>query len=371
MSTVHRKTIASRAQIIETIELAKSRANEVTILFVTNIRDEIPYDLSDDGLSQLAQYYTEAQVDNILSEFRLIPVTVLPFYSEKELLVYLANNLDKTRLTRFPLVYTTAEGGTGSGRRALVPTISNLYGIPCCNSGAYGSSIGRHKFHSNRLAAMNGVSVPDSWYFMLDRTWFGGNPPRSGAKVILKPTYESASIGISTQSVVVVDDDFDTTCRELVETWRQPLSVQEFISGYEIGIPVVQLPDEHTLPIVGFSGPKERRYGSEFRTFEQENLQPGRDYYVPDFLSDAQISAISQDAVLAFKAAEMEGVGRIDMRVDEDGKWYAFDINESPPPVLNSGLGYALESLGFNYKEFLLFLIGVNLRIRYPLDFDK
>ncbi len=321
--------------------------------------------MGDHGLSQLAQYYTEAQVDDIVSTFRSIPVNVVPFFSEKELLSYFARDFDRAKISQFPLVYTTAEGGVGSGRRALIPTVSNLYGVPCCNSGAYGSSVGRHKFHSNVLAKWNGVSVPDSWYFMRDGTWFGEDVPRRGTKVILKPTYESASIGISDQSVVLVDSDFDDTCRELLARWRQPVSVQEFRSGYEIGVPIVQLPEERTLPLVGFSGPSTQRYGGEFRTFEQENLLPSRDYFVPDFLSEEQVAAMSAEAIKAFNAVEMEGAGRIDMRLDEDGKWYAFDINESPPPVLNSGMGFAIQSLGFDYREFLMFLIGLNLKLRY------
>lgn len=366
MNTKSDSVFASQSDIQETINLAARHAKEITILFVTSLRDEAPRNMEEDGLSQLAQYYTEAQVDDIVSTFRSIPITVLPFFSEKELLSFFATEFDRSKISKFPLVYTTAEGGIGSGRRALIPAVSNLYGVPCCNSGAYGSSIGRHKFHSNILARMNGVSVPDCWYLMRDGKWFGGNSPRLGSKVILKPTYESASIGISDQSVLQVDSNIDNICLELLRLWNQPVCVQEFHSGYEIGVPVIQFPGERALPLVGFSGPNGKRYGSEFRTFEQENLLPSRDYFVPDFLTDEQSKAISADAIRAFNAAELEGAGRIDMRLNEDGKWYAFDINESPPPVLNSGMGYAIQSLGFDYQDFLMFLIGVNLRVRYP-----
>ncbi len=366
MSTKITQNLASKEDIQKAIDLARRHSHETTVLFVTSVRNEDPRSMGDDGLSQLAQYYTEAQVDSIVTAFRSIPITVLPFFSEKELLSFFANDFDREKMSRFPLVYTTAEGGVGSGRRALIPTVANLYGVPCCNSGAYGSSIGRHKFHSNQLARANGVSVPDSWYFMRDASWFGGQSPRRGTKVILKPTYESASIGISDESVVHVASDFDDHCRSLLAQWRQPVSVQEFRSGYEIGVPVVQMPAERTLPFVGFSGPNHMRYGDGFRTFEQENLLPSREYYLPDFLTVEQTTTISSEAIKAFNATEMEGAGRIDMRIDEDGKWYAFDINESPPPVMNSGMGFAIRSLGFDYTEFLMFLVGLNLRLRYP-----
>jgi len=208
---------ASQSDIQETIDLTARHAKEITILFVTSLRDEAPRNMGDNGLSQLAQYYTEAQVDDIVSVFRSIPVTVLPFFSEKELLSFFATKFDRSKISKFPLVYTTAEGGVGSGRRALIPAVSNLYGVPCCNSGAYGSSIGRHKFHSNLLARMNGVSVPDCWYLMRDGKWSGGIAPRRGAKVILKPTYESASIGISDQSVLQVGPNIDDICLELLK----------------------------------------------------------------------------------------------------------------------------------------------------------
>ncbi len=360
--------LASRRDVQGAIDLATRHADEITILFVTSLRAEIPRDTGDVGLLQLAQHYTESQANDIISAFRSIPVTVRPFFSERELLSYFVNEFDRQKLTRFPLVYTTAEGGTGSGRRGLIPAVSRFYGVPCCNSGAYGSSIGRHKHHANLLAKLNKVSVPESWYFMRDGRWFGGSGPPRGAKVILKPTYELASIGISARSVMRVAPGFEETCRSLLTTWQQPVSVQEFRSGFEIGVPVAQLPDECALPLTGFAGPSELRYGPGFRTFEQENLQPSRAYFLPDFLSDDQINSISLDAIRAFRALELEGVGRIDMRIDEDGRWYAFDLNESPPPVFNSAMGFSLQSLGLNYAEFLAFLVGLNLRLRYPHD---
>jgi len=368
------KQLAKHAAQIEDIiaasKIGYAYAEQTAVLFVSNIRSGPPRDVGDSGLLQLAQYYTEAQFTEIVTTLQQIGFTVIPFPSEKALIHFLATGGLGRRPPRFVLTYTTAEGGEGAGRRALVPLLSNLYGVPCCNSGAYGSAIGRHKFSSNLLARSSGVSVPESWYFMRDAQWLGDRRPGVGLKVIVKPTYESAAIGISYRSVVRVDAFFDEFCHAALDLWRQPVTVQEFRSGYEVGVPIAQFPEEMAMRPVGFSPAKgdERRFGGRFRTFEEENLSGPRVFFDPgEVLEDSVIHAMMRDAIRAFRALELEGVGRIDMRVDEDGKWYAFDMNESPPPVYNSSLGFSLKMMGLSYEDMLAFLLGVNLRLRFGL----
>jgi D-alanine-D-alanine ligase-like ATP-grasp enzyme len=58
----------------------------------------------------------------------------------------------------------------------------------------------------------------------------------------------------------------------------------------------------------------------------------------------------------------MRGVGRIDVRIDEDGRAFVFDTNESPPPLGGTAYAVAMASLGFSVVEMLAVWLGVCFR---------
>ena len=64
---------------------------------------------------------------------------------------------------------------------------------------------------------------------------------------------------------------------------------------------------------------------------------------------------------MAFQALGMEGLGRIDLRVDEDGSGWIFDTNESPPPLPETSFAQGMKQLGIGYPDMLGVMLGVNL----------
>ena len=245
----------------------RADAARIRVIFVTNIRRETLADLGADGLLNLGQYYTTAQADQIVSSFQEIGVEVKSFFSEREF-IGAATSDSLSASNKQLVVYTAAEGGTGSGRRALIPSLCNLLGLPVLNSGPHGCSIARHKFHANAVLARAGVRAPATWMYREDG-WLT-DPPALGARVIVKPTYESSAIGVGDDSVRTVDPELVEFLRERVAAFGQPVVVQEFITGEEIGVSLVQLDRTHALPIVSFR----RADGSAIRP-AAEDVQDG------------------------------------------------------------------------------------------------
>ena len=58
----------------------------------------------------------------------------------------------------------------------------------------------------------------------------------------------------------------------------------------------------------------------------------------------------------------MSGVGRMDFRVDPDGRAWLFDTNESPPPLAGTSYAVAMQALGLDVSDMLAVWIGVCLR---------
>ena len=333
-------------------------APEIKLLFVTNIQRGELADLGPHGVLNTAQYYTRRQADAIIRSLQEIGLTVESFFDERAFLRALVQHGGPTGEQRV-VVFTTAEGGTGSGRRALIPAVCNLLGLPVLNSGPHACSLVRHKFHANAVLKRLGVRVPDSWLFA-PTGWVAGSEPATGTRVIVKPTYEGQSVGVRDDSVQVVDATFTDFARQAQQRFGQPALVQEFVSGDEVGVPLVRLEKTYALPPLAIRRANGDTFRDRPKTFRDEHLTRDVSYHLFEPAA-AQREALEEAAVLAFDGLEMAGVGRIDFRVDADGRAWAFDTNESPPPLPDTSYAFVMERLGFSVEEMLAVWLGACL----------
>jgi D-alanine-D-alanine ligase len=350
----HDEVTAAMRQLIE---LTQAVAPSVHLVFVTNLRSGELRDIGPDGVDNEAQYYTLLEAEGIIRSFQSLGVTVESHFNERDFLSAAVGLHDRLH-GRQPVVYTAAEGGTGSGRRALIPAVCNLLSFPVLNSGPHACSIARHKMHANAVLERAAVRVPATWMFK-DGAWLGSRPAR-GARVIVKPTYESMAIGVEESSVCTIDDAFDALVRAKHRQFRQPVIVQEFITGEEVGVPIVRIGKTYALPVVAFRRADGSLFGSRPRTFHAENIDQDTSFALYEAQSTAY-QALQEQAVAAFDALEMDGVGRIDFRIDADGRSWAFDTNESPPPMASTSYAYSMQSLGFSFTDMLTVWVGACL----------
>ena len=329
------------------------------LLFVTNLRSDEFTDLGPEGVLNSAQYYTRAQADAMVRSFQDLGLTVEPLYGEIELIEKLTT--EKSSGDERPrVVYTTAEGGSGPGRRALIPALCNLLGLPVLNSGAHASTLVRHKFHAYTVLREIGVRVPRTWQF--DRgEWKGGLSPSPGVKIIVKPTYESMGIGVGEDSVQIVGGDFEPFIAEKNRQFGQAAVVQEFISGEEVGVPVARIGRPYALPPVIQRRANGELFDQSPKTFRDEHLDHDLSY--TSFEGPGpQLAALREAAERTFDALDMKGVGRIDFRIDRDGRAWVFDTNGEPPPVAPTCWSEAMERLGFSLREMLALWVGICLQ---------
>jgi D-alanine-D-alanine ligase len=359
---------ALKDAIAPLVARTRAVADDLRLLYVTNLRvEEELRDLGPDGVHNTAQHYTRREADEIVRSFQGLGLTVEPFFSEREFFEAILDG-EPSSDQRTKIVYSTAEGGTGSGRRALLPALCNLLGLPILNCGAHASSLVRHKFHAYSVLRLGGVRVPETWQFDADG-WAGGRRPPTGSRVIVKPAYESMGIGVDSDSVGLVDNRFDHFVEEKNRTFAQPAVVQAFISGEEVGVPVARIGATQALPPVAQRQASGESYGDRPKTFEDEHLRADLSHH-PYEATDVQIDALRASAAAAFDALEMKGVGRIDFRVDADGRAWVFDTNGEPPPVAKTCWGFAMGELGFSLEDMLALWVGICLR-DYGLDHES
>jgi D-alanine-D-alanine ligase len=362
VTAVSEQYAAVTSRLRNAADHALAMAPGVRLLFVTNIRPGEMTDFGPKGLSNAAQHYTRWEADEMIRLLQDLGFTVESFFSEMEFLSALVRD-ERSADPRPKIVYTTAEGGSGSGRRALIPALCNLQSLPVLNSGAHASSIARHKLHAYAVLRLAGVRAPRTWQYA-DGRWAAGLKPSIGSRVIVKPTYESMGIGIDETSTRVIDPGFESFLAKKCSSFGQPAIVQEFVSGEEVGVPVARIESTYALPPIAQRHANGEPYYSVPKTFEDENLR--RDLSHARFEAEpAQLEALRQAAIHAFDALGMEGVGRIDFKIDADGRAWAFDTNESPPPRSPTCWAMAMEELGFSLREMVAAWVGICL-----LNFD-
>lgn len=336
---------------------ALTAAPDVHLVFVTNLQAGPVTDLGPSGVINTAQHYSRDQADEIIRSLQDLGPSVTSFFDEASFLRWLSDPDRRRRVLE--VVFTTAEGGSGSGRRALIPAACALFDLPVFNSGAHACSIARHKFHAHVVLKQAGVLVPDTW--MHDGvSWFGGLAPTLGTRLILKPAFESMCIGIDAESVRIVDESFNEVILDYFERFRQPVIAQSFITGQEIGVPLVRSGRTRALPIIEFTRADGSPFGALPKTFDDEVVRHDTDHTVPN-LPRQQYQRLQDQAVSAFDALGMSGVGRIDFRVDADGRGWVFDTNESPPPLARTVFSRSMELLGFGLRDMLAIWLGVCL----------
>jgi D-alanine-D-alanine ligase len=314
---------------------------------------------------------SDKQLDQMIGAFRSIGAYVEVFEGEGPFLAALAEG----RLQRIERSLQVAYNGIGwgiavdgfqPGRKALIPAVADSYGLLCANSDAFSCAFVRHKFHSFIVLRSLGVQTAPVWHYRVKKGWLVGRPP-SGKKVIAKSTYEAWSVGVTQDSVFVVDNTTDDRVGEIADAIGQPVTVQEFVPGQEVCVPVLSCPEKIVLPPVEQVLERAPDDETAFVTIH-DNLLPGAVTFRRFEGSENVYSRLNESALLVFDIFQLRGFGRVDFRIDRNGCPWVTDVAVSPG--LNTG-GSAFRSfaeLGFDHPSFLRLVVAASLAERGFLE---
>lgn len=309
-----------------------------------------------DGFSVSSEYFSEAELSEILQGLTRVGIAARHF-SESEMISYIVSG----RLRRIPkqyrMVYSARGAGTCRSRSCRIASICESHQIRTCSPDAYSLAIAANKFHAFSLLRSQGLPTPGCWLFQENGRWLNDRRPSRGLKVIVKPCYESASIGVDENAVMIYSKKLDTGILERCQKFRQPMIVQAFVTGYEVEIPVAQFSSTLVLPAIGIKIAENCYAGDEILNFERVYRD---DYEFYEF-SQLHGSVSAQLQYLAGKVAQtlmLRGLCRIDFRVLQNGLGYVTDINALPHLTHHSSCTRAIEALGFEHADLLALMVG-------------
>jgi D-alanine-D-alanine ligase len=307
---------------------------------------------------------SDEQLRQTIDAFRSVGAYVRLFEGERPFIGALADGTLSKIGRRIKIVYNGIEGSIADdafqpGRKALIPAVADSFGISCANSNAYGCALGRHKFHYLTVLAALGLPTPRTWHYRPTRGWAGGLVPPYGLKVIVKSTYESWSVGVTDESIFHVDATCTSRVTAIATEIGQAVTVQEFVSGREVCVPVLASPAPFATPPVEAILAKAPGDPDAVMTVHDNLAQGGVTHRV---ITDERLCVeLASLARSAFEALELSGFGRIDFRVDASGRPYIFDVGVSPGLSTGSSAFASISALGLSHAEFLRSIVGASL----------
>ena len=254
--------------------------------------------------------------------------------------------VDKLRRARVDLVFNLCEGIDGVA--ALEPpviSVLELMGMPYTGSSSWTTSLCLRKHVVNTALEHAGLPVPKS--AVVRR---GGAIPSVGFPAICKPAAEDASIGVEQRSVVRTSRALAERVGAMLERWDEVL-VQRYVEGREVNVGIL---GDATLPIaeIDFGHmPKGMwrivTYRSKWETGSDEDL--GSAPLCPARLPAGVATQLRRVAVAAWRFVGGAGYGRVDMRIDQDGRPWILEVNANPDIAPDAGLARMARVAGIEY----------------------
>lgn len=166
-----------------------------------------------------------------------------------------AEAYERLRTSDVEFVFNVAEGTRGADREAQIPAMLEMLGIPYTGSGPLSLALCLHKGKAKEILAYHGIPTPA--FQVLQHP----HEPLSEAlafPLILKLLHEGSSMGLSYDSIVDTPRALVARARYLLQTYGQPVLVEQFIDGREFTVPILGNAAARTLPVIEvlFQGPR-------------------------------------------------------------------------------------------------------------------
>lgn len=220
-----------------------------------------------------------------------------------------------------------------------------LLGIPYTGSGPTGLTLCRHKAMAKKILTYHRIRIPHFAIYHRHRAF---HPPRNlKYPLFVKGAREEASIGISKSSFVDQEGALAERVQFIHDSLNQDALVEEFIEGREIYVSIV---GNHRLTVFplrelnfGDMPPDEPRFATFTMKWDEAYRKKWniRNTFV-DPLPNGIEQKISHISRRVYRALQIQGYGRIDLRLRPDGDVVVLEAN--PNPFLAAGEDFALSA---------------------------
>lgn len=261
------------------------------------------------------------------------------------------------------IVFNIAEGKAGRNRESQVPVMLEMCGIPYVGSDGLTMALTLDKFMAKQVFLASGIPTPRA--VRLDE---GVDPVARGLSypLIVKLRQEGSSKGITADSVV----------RDESQLWRQvdrlrnlysgaPIIAEEFITGRECTVFVVGNESPRVLPVAQVCIDNHPQPDDRFFTYEDLH-NPAVSYQAPADLDEDLTKRLQRLALAVYQSVECKDMGRVDFRIDRQGRPFVLEINPLPSLARNDSIADIVAAANWTYEQLIREIFEAALK-RYGL----
>lgn len=268
---------------------------------------------------------------------------------------------------KWDIVFNICEGIYGRNRESQVPAILELYDIPYMGSDVFTMGLTLDKTSAKKIIQYNGISTAGFEYINdINEVKLRLPGLQSILPVIIKPSYEGTSKGISKKSICRDIDEIKSQLEFMLAQFpNQPILVERFIKGYEFTVAVIGNNKPEVLPPVQITLQGQPDLGDEFYTHARVENNEIK-YICPAKIDSGLNEKLRRMALDSYRALECRDLGRIDFRVDYNNEPYFLECNPLPNLGRIDVFPIVAEATGRTYNRLLVEVLEHALR-RYNI----
>lgn len=239
-----------------------------------------------------------------------------------------------------------------------------LLKVPYTGCNPRGLTLSRDKALAKKLMAYHRIQVPD--FLVVPIGGKAKMPKRLQFPLIVKSlTYES-STGISQASVVINEEQLHKRVQFIHDTIMTPAIVEEFIDGRELYVGVIGNDRLQVFPVWEMSFAKlpdnNWRIATErVKWSVKYQKKHGIDTAVASLAEEAA-AKVQHIAKRVYRALDLSGYGRIDMRMKENGDLYVIEANPNPQLAQGEDFAESARRANVSYAKLIERIIGLGLQ---------
>lgn len=306
----------------------------------------------------------------------------------------------KNLLSRAPdadLIWNIGEGYGSRNREAWVPVLCEMRDIPFLGSDAYALSVTLDKMLAKMIAGNLGIPVTKHHVIRFEGssesvTYDTASPrpskdPRNSSDspdpsdspdspessestnrqaipdpelpfpLFLKPRYEGTAKGISEKSVVHSVQEYRSQCRHLLQTYRQDVLVEPFLSGPELTCAVAYHPLQ-ALPVMerglhtsGIGSHAVDKPGAQLAEKPETSTVSG-------IITPGLEKKLATWSLTLCKHIGINDFARFDYKIDQSGNPMFLEVNPLPTFGIDSTYAILAEMQDLSYPAFLADIIS-------------
>lgn len=250
------------------------------------------------------------------------------------------------------VIFNWCEGldGEPNAYDAVPPVLEEL-GFAYTGADAWTLAATQDKGFTKKLLLENKIPTPVSKVY--DRAVLNG---WRRYPALVKPATEHCSFGITRDAVVDSPQQLKERIQYVLDTWKCPALVEDFIDGTEFNVSVWGNGDEaQVLPISAMDYSAFPDYHDRLCTFDAK-WNPDSEAYrlttvqCPALLDKTLKRRIERVALATYKALRLRDYGRVDMRV-RNGVPYVLDVNANPDITMEGGFARSCRAAGYDYGQ--------------------